>query len=93
MNIKLTTLPQIASLKTGDIINMYPSYGPAREVFDELDKSLIDTYEIRSFNAGNEMLELVMTGASVPIFSLPGAVGRIFIKSYNLLGCGNWIIL
>ncbi len=88
--MKLITPEQAASLKKGDIIKMYPSYGGSREVFDERDKNLIDTYEIRSFNANNEMLELVMTGASLHMFSPPGDVGRIFIKSYNLSTDGLW---
>lgn len=90
MKTKLVTLAQVSSLKKGDIIERYPSYGESREVFDETDTTLIDAFEIRSFNQNNEMLELVMTGTSGFFLPLPGDTGRLFIKSYNLLGGGIW---
>ena len=33
---------------------------------------------------------LVMTGASIHMFCSPGDIGRLFIKSYNLLTDGIW---
>lgn len=90
MKIKLVTLEQVDALKKGDIIERYPSHGPSCDVFDASDKKHTDIYEIRSSNANNNMLELVMTGASVHMFSSPGDIGRLFIKSYNLLTDGIW---
>lgn len=90
MKIKLVTLEQVDALKKGDIIEGYPSHGPSCDVFDASDKKHTDIYEIRSSNANNNMLELVMTGASVHMFSSPGDIGRLFIKSYNLLTDGIW---
>lgn len=90
MKTKLVTLAQVSLLKKGDIIERYPSHGPACDIYDATDKKHIDIYEIRSSNANNQMLELVMTGASVHMFSSPGDIGRLFIKSYDLLTDGIW---
>lgn len=90
MKAKLVTLEQVSLLKKGDIIERYPSHGPSCDVFDESDKKHIDIYRIRSSNANNHMLELVMTGASIHMFCSPGDIGRLFIKSYNLLTDGIW---
>lgn len=90
MKTKLITLEQVSLLKKHDIIEKYPSRGSSREIFDERDTELIDIYEIRSFNLNNNMLELVMTGSSVHMLSLAGDIGRLFIKSCDLLTGGIW---
>jgi len=90
MEVKLSSMKQIALLFQGSILKRFPSYGDPLELFDETRKGYIDTFEVRSINQKYEMFELVMTGESVSLFSSPGDVGRIFIKSYDLLKENIW---
>lgn len=90
MKTKLNTLAQVARLRAGDILKRFPSQGDPQDTFDEDRKKHIDTFEIRSINASNEMVELVMTGDSVHMFSSAGDIGRVFIKSYNLVEEKVW---
>lgn len=92
MSVKLTTLEQVSLLSQGDIVIRYPNNGKQEEVFDEERKSDIETYEIRSINPVNQMIGLVMTKSSRPIFALPVEIGRLFIKSYDLVNEKVWWI-
>ena len=89
---KLTTLNQIEMLRVGDILKKFPSKGDPQETFDEERAENTDTYVIRSTNTGTQMIELVMTGASTYMFASPGEVGRLFIKSYELVEQKIWWI-
>jgi hypothetical protein len=90
MEIKLSSMTQIALLAEGNVLQRFPNYGVPEDIFDGGRKKYIDTYEIRSINRKYDMFELVMTGASVSLFSSAGDVGRIFIKSYDLVNEGIW---
>ncbi|RYD55548.1 MAG: hypothetical protein EOP56_15655 [Sphingobacteriales bacterium] len=90
MKTKLSTLAEVARLRTGDIVKRFPTQGEPQDTFDESRKKHTDTFEIRSINASNEMVELVMTGESVHMFSSAGDIGRVFIKSYNLIEEKVW---
>jgi hypothetical protein len=87
---KLTTLKQVEMLRIDDIVKRFPSNTEPEEVFDESRNANIDTYEIRSIHPGNQMIELVMERKSIPMFSLPGDVARLFIKSYHLVEQKIW---
>lgn len=89
---KVCTLSQTAMLRQGDIIQRFPTQGAPQDIFDGARQKHIDTYEIRSINRVNDMVELVMTGASVHMFSKAGDIGRVFIKSYDLIEERVWWI-
>jgi hypothetical protein len=89
---KVSTLSQTALLRKGDIIQRFPTQGDPQETFDEGRQKHIDTFEIRSINRVNDMVELVMTGDSVHMFSKAGDIGRVFIKSYDLIEERVWWI-
>ncbi|MBZ4189348.1 hypothetical protein LQ567_16290 [Niabella pedocola] len=88
-NNKITTA-QIALLRKGDIIRRFPSNGAPEEQFDETCKENTDAFEIRSINLKNDMIELVTPSDSRVIFSSPGDISHLFIKSYNLVAQGIW---
>lgn len=90
MEIKLSSMKQIALLSQGDVIVRFPSYGDPVDIYDKEQKKYIDTFEIKSINKKYEMFELVMTGASVSLFSSPGDIGRLFIKSHDLIKENIW---
>ena len=90
MKIKLSSMKQIALLIQGNVIVRFTSYGDPVDVYDKEQKKYIDTFEIRSINKKYEMFELVMTGASVSLFSSPGDIGRLFIKSHDLIKENIW---
>ncbi|XZF14713.1 hypothetical protein ACTHGU_01105 [Chitinophagaceae bacterium MMS25-I14] len=92
MSIKLTTPLQVAQLRIGDIVRRFPSGGSSENTLDETRPGHIDTFRILSINMKNEMVGLVMTGESAKIFSSPGNIGRLFIKSYNLIAEKIWWI-
>lgn len=92
MKTKVATLSQTAMLRIGDIIQRFPSQGDPQDTFDEGRQKHIDTFEIRSINLTNDMVELVMVGDSVHMFAKAGDVGRRFIKSYDLIEERIWWI-
>ena len=87
---QLTTLAQLARLAVGDILWMHPLTGSAWD--GAIDGDSVDAYEIRSINQHNKMIELVMTTSSRIRFASPADVGRLFIKSNNLITDGDWWI-
>lgn len=90
METKLSSVKQIALLVKGSILKRFPNYGAPEEVFDHGRGTYIDSFEIRSINQKYQMFELVMTGTSTYLLSSPADVGRIFIKSYDLVNQGIW---
>lgn len=91
MKTKLTTPAQVALLRTGDTLTLFPSNGSApQDVFDTTRPQHTALYEIQSINPATEMVSLVMARSSVPMFALAGEVGRCFLKSYNLVTEKCW---
>lgn len=92
MTTKLSTLEQVAQLRKGDIIKKYPasSNRAPEDLFDADRKEDINTYEVRSINPDNEIIGLVMAGDSLNLLPSPWEVGRLFIKSYNLVAEKVW---
>jgi hypothetical protein len=91
MNTKLGTLAQVALLREGDTIKRFPSNCSdiPTDKFDERRINNIDTYTIRSINTQNEMLGLVSI-TSEQVCASPGRVGRLFIKSCDLVAEDVW---
>ena len=83
-------MEQIDLLIPGNVIVKFPSFGGPVDVYDKEQKKYIEYYEIRSIKYRNEVFELVMTGESVFACSLPGDIGRIFIKSHNIINERVW---
>ncbi|RYD56878.1 MAG: hypothetical protein EOP56_10835 [Sphingobacteriales bacterium] len=89
---KVSTLSQTSLLRKGDIIQRFPTQGEPQNIFDESRPKHTDTFEIRSINRVNDMVELVMTGDSITMFSSAGDIGKVFIKSYDLIEQRVWWI-
>lgn len=90
MNIKRITAEQVALLRKGDIIKRYTSKNNTEEIPDGRGPKNMTDFEIRSINRESEMVGLVMTEASQDMFTWPGDVERLFIKSYNLVAEKVW---
>lgn len=90
MNIKRITAEQVALLRKGDIIKRYTSKNNTEEILDGRGPKNMTDFEIRSINRESEMVGLVMTEASQDMFTWPGDVERLFIKSYNLVAEKVW---
>ncbi|GAB3416205.1 hypothetical protein [Niabella aquatica] len=89
---KKITAAQVPLLRKGDIIKRFPSSGAPEEQFDEERKEDTDIFEICSINLQNDMIELITPGYARSMFSSPGDISHLFIKSHNLTEQGTWWI-
>jgi hypothetical protein len=92
MKTKLNTPEQVANLREGDIVKRFPSNCDdlPQDAFDEQRTRNIDTYTIRSINLKNDMVGLVSTTVTDQMFAAPGRIGRLFIKSQDLIAENVW---
>jgi hypothetical protein len=82
MDIKISTLQQVAAMNVGNILKrIHPEHDGGTDVF-----------EVKSINTSNDMIGLVMTGDSVVGYGAPGDIGRLFIRSANLMQQDIWWI-
>lgn len=88
MIVKLTTPEQVALLRKGDIVKKCATNINAKTAPGQKPK--VDTYEVRSVNPGRQMIALVMTDDTQDLFSWPGDVNRLFIRSSNLISEKVW---
>lgn len=92
MTSKKITAAQVHLLQKGDIIRRFPSSGASEERLDEERREEVDTFEIFFINPKNDMIELVTPKNARAMFSSPGDVSHLYIKSYNLVAQGIWWI-
>lgn len=90
MQTKISTQEQVSRLKVGNIIKRFPSCGQPEELFDSQKVGLIDIFVIKSIHPYNNMIGLVMTGASICLFASPVDIGRLFIHKDNLVKQNIW---
>lgn len=88
--MKQITRLQAEALCIGATVSRYPYNGAPEAEFDPKRTRYIETYEVRSVNTANNMLELVMSGASASFYPTPVQVGRIFIKMEALVTQQLW---
>jgi hypothetical protein len=89
---KLTTLAQIAALNVGGTIKRFPTNSDDKqeEVFDEKRIKSIDTFTIRDINPQTQMFSLVTTHDPFSTFASSVNVGRLFIKTHDLISENVW---
>jgi hypothetical protein len=90
MNIKISTQEQLDQIRIGHIIRRFPRTGTPEQAFDESRITETDIFTIRSVNKSNNVMELVMTESAAVLFASPGDIGRLFIKSSDLLLQSRW---
>lgn len=78
-------------LRVGDIIFRFPCDGEPENEFDEDSVGRIHSFQIRSINTKNDMVELVIDHPFF-MFPSPGDINRLFIKSYELVTQKIWWI-
>jgi hypothetical protein len=90
MNIHLTTMEQVATLRQGDILKRSRAATEPEHLLATGESKAFDTYKIESINTSRQIMELVMTGSSVKRFASPWQIGRLFIESNNLVAEKDW---
>lgn len=91
---KLTTLTQIALLHVGDILQKFPVNcdDVSQDIFDESRTKHISRYEIRYINQLNGMFSLVTANSRTQMLAAPVDIGRLFIRSFDLITEKLWWI-
>jgi hypothetical protein len=91
MSIKITTIEQVASLKTGDVLQKSAPYRLHERVFGRAKTQDPITYEIKNINRKNNIINFEVRDDSA-LFSWPSDLKRINIKVENLLDDDTWWI-
>lgn len=81
-----------SKLKRGDVVHRFPVYGNPQEIFDATQSRRIQAYEIVSINTAADVIGLVMAAETVPVYELPGRIGRLFIRRLDLVNEETWWI-
>ena len=91
MPVKISTIHQLDALREGDILQKFPAHGRPESRFDNTRTDDIVTYEIKTINNVNQSLHLTVN-ENVDVFSWPGDLKRINIKTASILVENAWWI-
>ncbi len=80
---------QLLLLREGNTIIRYPCDGMPENEFNENNIDQINSFEIRSINPANNVMELIINH-SVLMYASPGDVNHLFIKTHDLVSQKIW---
>ncbi len=80
----------MAKLLIGDILFKCPMSKDSKNMNDKQYEKDAEAYEISYINPGNQMIYLVTPVSARAMFSSPGDVGRLFVKSGHLITENVW---
>ena len=93
MPIKLSHLLQLEQLGIGHILKKFPVDDKPEDNFDWNRKKEINTYEIKGFNHKDGTWKLVQIDDAVELFTWPGDIEYINLRSSSLIAEKVWWIM
>ncbi len=93
MNTKITTLAQIAHLRTGDKISRYPTNGAPQQVFDAGRPKDISAFTVQNINADTGILSLITAFDTHRVLIKAGETARLFITPADVIAENTWWVV
>lgn len=89
MSKQKLTSEQLLLLREGNTITRFPCDGNPESEFNEDRTDQIHSFQIRSINPANDMMELIINHSTF-MYASPGDINHLFIKSQDLVNQKIW---